>query len=299
MEDRSFVKYNFASPRDNEWGLTVSTVGYEKIAPGDDYPTTAHGKEYIFSTKRGRILDEYQLVYICSGRGMLETSSAGRMNISEGTMFMLFPGEWHTYSPDRSTGWSQYWIGFKGADIDLRMDKGFFSRQNPIFNIGINEQMSRLFLEAVDIAAVEKSHFQQLLSGIAFHIIGLMLNLDANNRIDKIDSTIATKIQTSKEIMLRNIFYDFSLQDLAQEIGMSYSNFRKRFKEYTGFSPAAYMQSLRINKAISLLETSDMSVKEIAYTLKFDSADYFSAQFKKKTGKSPSVYRKFISRCQK
>ena len=32
-------KYLIANERDAEWGLTVSTVGYEEIAPGDEYPT--------------------------------------------------------------------------------------------------------------------------------------------------------------------------------------------------------------------------------------------------------------------
>ncbi len=72
---------------------------------------------------------------------------------------------------------------------------------------------------------------------------------------------------------------------------MSYSNFRKLFKEYTGISPASYQQSLKLQRAKELLTTTDMSIKEIAYRLSFDSPDYFSSKFRMKTGRKPSEFR--------
>jgi AraC-like DNA-binding protein len=74
-------------------------------------------------------------------------------------------------------------------------------------------------------------------------------------------------------------------------MGVSYSNFRKLFKEYTGLSPATYQQDLRLQRAKELLSTTDLSIKEIAYKLNFESPDYFSAKFKAKTGRRPSELR--------
>ena len=51
-------KYLIANERDAEWGLTVSTVGYEEIAPGDDYPTHGHADGYYFAVEKGRVLSE-------------------------------------------------------------------------------------------------------------------------------------------------------------------------------------------------------------------------------------------------
>ena len=48
-------KYLIANERDAEWGLTVSTVGYEEIAPGDDYPTHGHADGYYFAVEKGQI----------------------------------------------------------------------------------------------------------------------------------------------------------------------------------------------------------------------------------------------------
>ena len=82
-----------------------------------------------------------------------------------------------------------------------------------------------------------------------------------------------------------------TIQQLAEELGVSYSNFRKLFKEHTGLSPATYQQDLRLQHAKELLTTTDMSIKEIAYRLNFDSPDYFSSKFKQKTGRKPSDLR--------
>lgn len=72
---------------------------------------------------------------------------------------------------------------------------------------------------------------------------------------------------------------------------MSYSNFRKLFKEYTGMSPALYQQDLRLQRAKELLSTTRLTIKEIAYRLCFESPDYFSSKFKAKVGYKPSDYR--------
>jgi AraC-like DNA-binding protein len=82
-----------------------------------------------------------------------------------------------------------------------------------------------------------------------------------------------------------------TIQQIAQDLGVSYSNFRKLFKEYTGISPALYQQDLKLQRAKELLSTTDLSIKEIAYQLNFESPDYFSAKFKIKTGRKPSELR--------
>ena len=81
---------------------------------------------------------------------------------------------------------------------------------------------------------------------------------------------------------------DVTIQTIAEELGVSYSNFRKLFKEYTGLSPATYQQELRLLRAKELLTTTELSIKEIAYRLNFESPDYFSAKFKAKMGFKPS-----------
>ena len=130
-------KYLVANDHDRLWGLTVSTVGYEEIGPGEEYPTKGHADGYSFDVKRGRVLDEYQLQYIVDGKGTFHSASVAPTEVHSGDMFMLYPGEWHSYCPSED-GWKCYWIGFKGHNVDDRVKAGFLSPDKPIYYIGYN-----------------------------------------------------------------------------------------------------------------------------------------------------------------
>ena len=56
------VKYIVEDKNCLLWGLAITTVGVENIEKGEEYPTKKHLKDYYFSTKEGRILQEYQMV---------------------------------------------------------------------------------------------------------------------------------------------------------------------------------------------------------------------------------------------
>ena len=284
------VKYIIENPRDALWGLTITTVGHEKIGPGEPYPTDCHLDSHSFSPSEGRVLQEYQLVYITEGSGTFESAALGKTRIKPGMMFLLFPDEWHTYCPDKEVGWIQYWIGFKGFNMDERVRNGFFSKGNPIFEVGLTGELVNLFMKAIETTERENPYFQQMLAGIVNYMLGLIYMLDKNNRLDQ-DRHWMDQICRARIMMHENIESDITVQDIAEAVGAGYSSFRKNFKKYTGLSPASYFQDIKLQRAKDLLCMTSLSVKEIAYRLNFESPDYFSAQFRKKTGKRPSDLR--------
>ena len=121
-------KYLVANENDLRWGLTISTVGYEEIGPGDPYPTKGHADGYYFDVEKGRTLNEFQLLYVMEGEGTFCSSHLNTTKIREGDLFLLFPGEWHTYSPCREVGWKSYWIGFSGRNMDDRVEAGLLGQ---------------------------------------------------------------------------------------------------------------------------------------------------------------------------
>lgn len=285
------VKYIVENPQDALWGLSITTVGYEAYNINEKYPSKEHNSGYYFNPDKGRILQEYQLCYISEGLGWFKSSSCPLCEIKSGMMFLLFPNEWHTYSPKANSNWKQYWIGFKGINIDLRVKNKLLKKENPIFNVGINDNIINLFRHAIDVALNESSHFQILLAGIANHLLGLMFCLDQNEKLND-NKTIISKIDLARGWMHEELETQVSIQDIANRLGMSYSSFRKYFKNYTGISPAHYLKDIRLQHAKALLRTTDMSIKEIAYRLHFETSDYFSSQFHKKMGISPTEFRK-------
>lgn len=283
-------KYLVVNPRDVQWGLTVSTVGYEEIGVADTYPTRGHADGYYFDIDKGRVLNEYQLLYITEGEGIFNSAHAKDIPLKAGDLFLLFPGEWHTYHPTGKNGWKSYWIGFKGKNVDDRVKAGFLSVYKPIYHVGFSADIIRLYEEAYKRAQEEAPYSQQILAGIVNHLVGLMYALERSMKLSK-DHTRVDMINLARLRIRESLEVDLTIQQVAEELGVSYSNFRKLFKEFTGISPALYQQDLRLQRAKELLATTTLSIKEIAYRLRFDSPDYFSSKFKIKTGKKPSEFR--------
>ena len=80
--------------------------------------------------------------------------------------------------------------------------------------------------------------------------------------------------------------------DMAKECGLSISQFGRTFKGVTHMSPNAFVLRCRIEQASLMLKESSLTIGEIAETLGYQDIFYFSRQFKKLTGKSPSACRK-------
>lgn len=284
-------KYLVANERDMRWGLIVETVGYEEIGPNENYPTTGHADGYYFNVDKGRILNEYQMLYTIEGQGYFMSDHFNQpVLLREGDIHLLFPGEWHSYYPDKTTGWKSYWIGFKGQNMDVRLKEGFLSPENPIYHVGYSEELVQLYRSAYNAAMEEAAYSQQLLAGIVNHMIGLMYSLERNIILNKNQSHV-DMIKRAQLRIREDVEKSLTIQQLAEEFGISYSTFRKLFKEYTGISPALYQQDLKLQRAKELLTSTDLSVKEIAYRLNFETPDYFSSRFKIKTGRRPSELR--------
>lgn len=84
---------------------------------------------------------------------------------------------------------------------------------------------------------------------------------------------------------------DFNIDTIAGTIGLSRSAFFKKLKSLTGFAPVDLVKEIRLNKAARLIETTDDSITEIAYSVGFRDAGYFGKCFRKKYDMTPKEYR--------
>ncbi len=83
----------------------------------------------------------------------------------------------------------------------------------------------------------------------------------------------------------------WKLSALADLAHMSEGNLHRVFKEATGQSPMDYLIQLRLHRAMELLTETSLSITEIAFEVGFNDSNYFTRQFKKVSGMSPSRYR--------
>ena len=201
---------------------------------------------------------------------------------------MLFPGEWHNYHPLEETGWTEYWIGFKGPQADALVEKGFFSKNRPVMEVSFQDDLLDAYSRAIKIAESQKSGFQQALSGLVSSLLGFAYY---HNRNRSFSLTNTDRLMAKAKMLVSEQLFSIDPKGLADQLFVSYSSFRRTFKEYTGFSPAKYILNLKIDQAKEMLTNSPAEIKEIAYKLGFDNTDYFFTVFRRLTGQTPLSYR--------
>ena len=286
----NFHKYLAITPQEEAWGFYITTVGYSRTDPNQVYPhNQEHPLTHSFTWNKGRILDGYYLVFISKGKGVFESARSEPTDITAGACFFLFPGVWHRYRPDPRSGWEEYWIGFKGNYPDYLMNKGFFNADLPVVSPGLNDTLLTLIRKILDQVRSATLGYHQVISGITLEILGLVHALSTHTEENK--DVDEQSVEKAKFYLRENLENPLDMKLLLKEMPMSYSKFRKMFKQATGESPNQYHLNLRLDKARELLNTTHLNVTEVAYNLGFESVFYFSKLFKKKNGVSPRSYR--------
>lgn len=289
---KNFRKYFTVTSLEEKWGLYLTTTGYNKIEPEDakTYPATReHPSSHAFTWKTGRTLKEYQLVYITSGTGVFESANVPQQPVYGGTCFLLYPGMWHRYKPHENSGWTEYWIGFKGYYPDNFMKQDFFRNSGPVIELGADEEILILFHKL--FATVEEGQlgYPQVLSSI---LLEIMARIHSHSYYGQQHNDQEQSLVLKAKFLMREAIEESTnIEDIVKELPVSYSKFRKMFKQVTGESPNQYYLNLRLKKAKHLLDSTHLPVNEVAYQTGFESVFYFSRLFKKKHGVSPKAYR--------
>ena len=102
---------------------------------------------------------------------------------------------------------------------------------------------------------------------------------------------VTDTLKQAKQFIEENFVDEGAIHTFIQELNMSESWFRTCFRKTYGISPMQFRQKLLYDKARDLLEHTQLSIKEIAYQLGFDTQNYFSRAFKNQEGVSPVQYR--------
>ncbi len=181
------------------------------------------------------------------------------------------------------------WKGLSGDSMSPWVNSSVFNREMTVFKVGIHEDIIDLYERAIDTASREKVSYQQCLAGIVSMLFALMVYRNRNLHVP--DSETANATNRAKAIIRENFYDDMSLEEIARQVNMSYTWFCKQFKVFTGMSPAHYIQELKLQHSKKLLASTDMSIKEISFTLGYDAPSHFTNIFKKHIGCSPLAYR--------
>jgi AraC-like DNA-binding protein len=170
------------------------------------------------------------------------------------------------------------------------MKSGFFTLTNPVFKVGINDEFISFYKAMINYAEQEAAGYQQVASSIVRHMLGLLYFKNQNSLF--IDKEVVEKINQARILIRDNISNSISPAEIAEQLGLGYSWFRKAFKKYAGISPAQFQLQIRLQRAKDMLLNTNLSVSEIAYELTFDTPGQFSTFFRQKANMTPKEFRR-------
>lgn len=275
------------------WKLDVLGAGKARILPGESYPPQSHPSDHTFVWDRGRILDEYQILLIAKGAGILETSQSEPIEFKAPFLFLVFPGVWHRYRPRADTGWHEHWIAFHGGFVDSLQEAGVIDPRTPSLKIGHNEMLLAQIQLIHDEVKTEALGYRRIIATAVMQILALATSLPMRSEEENHPMrAIVRRACFEMRERADSVLYP---EELAQELNVGYTYFRRMFKKYTGLSPKRYHSQLRLQRVKRLLRDSPFSISEISDSLGFHSPFHLSSWFKKETGQSPQHWRSDVS----
>jgi transcriptional regulator GlxA family with amidase domain len=99
------------------------------------------------------------------------------------------------------------------------------------------------------------------------------------------------RVEKIIQIMREDVRGELSLAEFAQSVNLSVWRLCHIFKSDVGMPPIRYLRLLRMERAKNLLESSFLSVKEIAFQVGLNDESHFVRDFKSTYGFSPALYR--------
>ncbi len=115
---------------------------------------------------------------------------------------------------------------------------------------------------------------------------------ESGEKRGRMSRTNHERVQAAIEYINRHYSGDLSLQEIAESVFMSREYFAHVFKECTGTSPFSYLNEYRVRRGMELLETTDLSVTEIAFRCGFNQVSYFNRKFSELAKCTPTEYRR-------
>lgn len=130
--------------------------------------------------------------------------------------------------------------------------------------------------------------------GKAYELLSLYFNRNEDANVEQcpflVDEANVIKIRKAKDIVISRMAEPPSLQELAEEIGLSLKKLKEGFKQIYGDTVFSFLFDYKMEVARKLLESGDNNVNEVGLKVGYSTSSHFIAAFKKKYGTTPKKY---------
>jgi len=148
---------------------------------------------------------------------------------------------------------------------------------NQIMNFNIHRSIEKLYLQAK-----------------SYELLSLYFNHSEDLDIDQcpflVDEKNVMKIKKAKDIIIARMIEPPTLQELANDVGLTLKKLKEGFKQIYGDSVFSFLFEYKMEYARKLLESNQYNVNEVGLKVGYSTASHFIAAFKKKYGVTPKKY---------
>lgn len=249
--------------------LSVKNVGFQQCTPG-----------YRWGAG---VRDHYLIHYVVSGRGTF--TAAGRaFPVRAGEVFLVWPNVVVSYEADTESPWEYYWLGFSGPDAAALLARTDLRPDAPVLHIDFGRTFQR-YITAIYEARGQSAWSRTQMLGYAYLLLGKLI--EGHEEI----ASPSDMVERAAEFISNNYTAQITIDDVAAYAGVSRSWLYRGFQRRFGVSPLAYLEDIRLQYAMQLLTRTALQIREIAYSVGYVDALYFSKVFSRRTGLSPTAYR--------
>lgn len=253
----------------------------------DVYPRCRFAVDRVFP-------DVYAVQFVRSGAMRLAVDDGPEVILNHPAVFWHHPRHRYRYGPVDSFGWRHYWISFQGKRAARIIEEGFM----PLAKAGFVEVARPLEMEE------EFSRLVRLVHGgegtCHGHKVTTLENIVWLTERESRESACLPSHGAEIVLLGRRICADacrpVDFRKEAQRLRMSFSHFRRLFRQYVGMSPHEYLLERRMRAAASMLHDPHLLVKEVAAAAGCADTTRFSKLFRQKIGLSPAKYRDLLPR---
>ncbi|CAN7199219.1 AraC family transcriptional regulator [Paenibacillus sp. LjRoot56] len=243
-----------------------------------------------------KVYDYYLIHYVISGRGVFSTHGE-EYAIGAGDSFVIEPEQLISYVSDELDPWHYCWIAFTGVQAAKLVGEAGLTPANPIIHIARNRHMPVLFRQIQLALKSKKSNAQLKAAGYLNLLLGeyceamstpVVTGLVAEDESDRI-------VQQAIHYLSTQYAEPITIEMMAESLGYNRAYLSRIFKRHTKLTPVTFLLKLRVDKARLLLrERLELTIEQIAASVGFYDPLYFSKQFRRWYGVSPSEYRNQI-----
>lgn len=230
----------------------------------------------------------HEFILCLSGRGWVQVAGR-RHEAGPGDLVWVNCHHPHQYGALKHEPWELYWARVEGRTLD-RLAELLEVRTRPVFEHFGVEAARRVFEDIFSSLEsgrpCDSAHINAHVSELVAAAFECRLG-DAR----ELRPELPQPVQRALERMRLYFHEPIRVAELAELSGMSESHFSRQFKAAVGTSPIDWLRRERINQAKRRLAESDDAVKEIARQAGYTDQFFFSKDFKRMTGLTPSQFR--------